>query len=241
MSRRSSSEIEKQLDFANSDKCDQTQCKVPIGSAVPAQKLLASKIARLGETYVISIRLIDIKKGIVEFSAKERITGKKDDLEQLTQLVAIDVREHFGEKVQRPHVASSTSTSSTPAQTYSPAASSGPGPMVSVPAGEFMMGCNEQVDKKCQSNEKPYHKVYLDAFSIDKFDVTQGQYNECVSGGRCTANKHKNDFKDPDLPMVDARWEDANTYCQWAGKRLPTEAEWEKAARGTDGRVLSLG
>ena len=46
-----------------------------------------------------------------------------------------------------------------------------------------MMGCNEQIDKQCQSNEKPYHKVYLDAFSIDKFDVTQGQYNECVSAG----------------------------------------------------------
>ena len=103
-----------------------------------------------------------------------------------------------------------------------------------------MMGCNEQVDKKCQSNEKPYHKVYLDAFYIDKFDVTQGQYNECVSGGRCTANKHKNGFTG-DQPVVDVRWEDANTYCQWAGKRLPTEAEWEKAARGTDGRIYPWG
>ena len=113
--------------------------------------------------------------------------------------------------------------------------------MVLVPAGDFMMGCNEQVDRQCQADEKPYHKVYLDAFYIDKFDVTQGQYNECVSSGRCTANKQENGFTGPDQPVVMVRWEDASTYCQWAGKRLPTEAEWEKAARGTDGRIYPWG
>ena len=123
---------------------------------------------------------------------------------------------------------------------YHPAGTKG-GTMVLVAAGEFWMGCNDQVDKKCQRNEKPYHKVYLDAFSIDKFDVTQGQYNECVSGGRCTANKQENGFTGSDQPMVNVSWEDANTYCQWAGNRLPTEAEWEKAARGTDGRIYPWG
>ena len=97
-----SSEVEKQLDFANSDKCDQTQCHIPVGNLIAAQKLLASKLTRLDKVYVMSVRLIDIKKGVVEFTAKERITGEKDDLEQLTQLVADDVREHFGEKVERP-------------------------------------------------------------------------------------------------------------------------------------------
>ena len=177
--------MKKLLAFANSDKCDQTQCHIPVGNIIPAQKLLAGTLSRLGDTYVMNVRLIDIEKNVVDFSAKERITGKKDDLEQLTQLVAIDVREHFGEKVQRPQV----STSSTPAQASSPAPSRGPGPMVSVPAGDFMMGCNEQVDKKCFGDEKPYHKVYLDAFYIDKFLVTQGEYNECLTSGKCRANQ----------------------------------------------------
>jgi formylglycine-generating enzyme required for sulfatase activity len=114
-------------------------------------------------------------------------------------------------------------------------------PMILIPAGEFMMGCNDQVDKKCQGNEKPYHKVYLDAYLIDKFDVTQADYNECVDSKTCKANKKEKGLTDNRQPVVNVRWAEANTYCQWAGKRLPTEAEWEKAARGTDGRVYPWG
>jgi formylglycine-generating enzyme required for sulfatase activity len=115
------------------------------------------------------------------------------------------------------------------------------GRMLSVPAGEFMMGCNEQADKQCQSNEKPYHKVYLDAFYIDKFLVTQAEYDECVASENCLVNKKYDDFTDNHQPVVGISWEDAKTYCKWAGKRLPTEAEWEKAARGTDGRIYPWG
>jgi hypothetical protein len=96
-------EVEKLLAFANSDKCDQTQCHIPIGNIIPAQKLVAGTLARLGKVYVLNVRLIDIEKNVVEFSAKEQMMGEKEDLVQLTQLVAIDVREHFGEKVEIPH------------------------------------------------------------------------------------------------------------------------------------------
>jgi formylglycine-generating enzyme required for sulfatase activity len=113
--------------------------------------------------------------------------------------------------------------------------------MVSVPAGKFWMGCNEQVDTQCRDNEKPYHRVYLDAFYIDKFLVTQAEYNECVNSGTCTANQKFNRFTGVRQPVVGVSWDDANTYCEWAGKRLPTEAEWEKAARGTEGRVYPWG
>ena len=115
------------------------------------------------------------------------------------------------------------------------------GLMVFVPAGDFMMGCNEQVDKQCAKEERPYHKVYLDAFYIDKFLVTQGDYNECVNSGKCSANEKLNHFSGDRQPLVGVTWNDANTYCKWAGKRLPTEAQWEKAARGTDGRVYPWG
>jgi len=113
--------------------------------------------------------------------------------------------------------------------------------MVSVPAGEFWMGCNQQVDKHCRADEKPYHKVYLEAFQIDKFLVTQSDYSKCVSYGACPENQKLGGFMGDRQPVVGVNWEDANSYCKWAGKRLPTEAEWEKAARGTDGRVYPWG
>jgi hypothetical protein len=103
------------------------------------------------------------------------------------------------------------------------------------------MGCNEKIDKQCGDNEKPYHMVYLDAFYVDKFEVTQAEYNECVKSSKCRANKKFDGFTGDRQPVVGVSWEDAKTYCAWAGKRLPTEAEWEKAARGTDGRIYPWG
>ena len=123
---------------------------------------------------------------------------------------------------------------------YHPSGTKG-GPMVLVPAGAFWMGCNKQVDELCKAEEKPFHKVYLDAFYIDKFLVTQAEYNECVSSGKCQANRKYPGFTGDRQPVVGLSWDDAKTYCEWAGKRLPTEAEWEKTARGTDGRVYPWG
>jgi eukaryotic-like serine/threonine-protein kinase len=119
------------------------------------------------------------------------------------------------------------------------------GPMVFVPAGEFWMGCNEQVDNECMHDEKPYHKVYLDAFSIDKFEVTQGEYSECVKAGKrkggCQDNTKYDGFTGDSQPVVGVTWDQAKAFCEWAGKHLPTEAQWEKAARGTDGRKYPWG
>lgn len=95
-----------------------------------------------------------------------------------------------------------------------------PADMVYVPAGWFMMGCNSAKDSLCQSDERPYHAVYLDAFCIDKY--------ECPN--RAGAN-----------PKANINWNDAREICGSQGKRLPTEAQWEKAARGTDGRVYPWG
>jgi formylglycine-generating enzyme required for sulfatase activity len=111
--------------------------------------------------------------------------------------------------------------------------------MVYVPAGEFTMGSDEG-----GSDEQPVHTVYQDAFWIDKYEVTNAQYRACVEAGACdepsdiayyAANYYAQH------PVVYVRWPQAEAYCQWAGKRLPTEAEWEKAARGTDGRTYPWG
>lgn len=111
-------------------------------------------------------------------------------------------------------------------------------PMVLVPAGTFMMGSDEYDD------EKPVHRVYLDAYFIDQYELTTTRYAKFLA----ETNYQKpygwhevNLASHGNHPVIGVMWHHANVYCRWAGKRLPTEAEWEKAARGTDGRTYPWG
>ncbi len=108
--------------------------------------------------------------------------------------------------------------------------------MVYVPAGEFLMGSE---DADAVSDEAPEHTVYLDAYWIYKNEVTNAQYRQCIEDGVCSGNLSS--YPETDYPAVYMDWYEANEYCTWAGGRLPTEAEWEKAARGTDGRTYPWG
>jgi formylglycine-generating enzyme required for sulfatase activity len=112
--------------------------------------------------------------------------------------------------------------------------------MVLVPAGEFTMG-SEQGD----DDEQPIHRVVLDSFYLDTFEVTNGRFAKFVAA---IQSEPPWGFADQETPVVQAdrpvrwvNWLEATGYCLWAGKRLPTEAEWEKAARGTDGRTYPWG
>jgi formylglycine-generating enzyme required for sulfatase activity len=116
--------------------------------------------------------------------------------------------------------------------------------MVYVAAGDFRMGTNEGED-----DEKPLRFVYLDTFWIDKLEVTNALYRHCVDAGKCrqpsfstsaTRNLYYGDRDYADWPVL-VSWTDAQTYCAWAGKRLPTEAEWEKAARGVNALTYPWG
>jgi len=136
--------------------------------------------------------------------------------------------------------------------------------MVYVPAGEFLMGITESdsimlaaelggefsIDMNWLSSMQPQHRVYLDAYWMYQTEVTNGMYAQCVAAGVCQP-PYSNDSYNRDsyydnptyavYPVMYVDWDQANTYCGWVEGRLPSEAEWEKAARGTDGRTYPWG
>lgn len=142
-----------------------------------------------------------------------------------------------------------SSVTSAPSATSTPAASATPEfqigststraadgmTMMYVPAGEFIMGGGGE------NNALPEQKVTLDAFWIDRTEVTNTMYAKCLGAGCTNPASSKRSSKYANHPVVLVEWADAQDYCTWAGGRLPTEAEWEKAARGTDGRVYPWG
>jgi formylglycine-generating enzyme required for sulfatase activity len=117
--------------------------------------------------------------------------------------------------------------------------------MVFAPSGYFLMGSQTGMP-----NEQPEHPVLLDGFFIDKFEVTNADYRQCVAAGGCTPQNKKDAFTYPgysdaaafdNYPVISVNWDQAKTYCSFAGKRLPTEAEWEYAASGPDNLVYPWG
>ena len=137
-----------------------------------------------------------------------------------------------------------------------------------VPAGDFLMGSTDK-DQNAKPDEKPQRKVYVDAFWIDRTEVTSGMFEKFVNETGYETDAEKRGYglavdaqgqwleiesaywqypqgkfgrqAAPNYPVVHVSWHDAQAYCEWVGGRLPTEAEWEKAARGTEGQIFPWG
>lgn len=136
----------------------------------------------------------------------------------------------------------------TPTATPTPTATINPAEEILIPAGTFQMGCDAtNPAETCNPSEQPLHSVTLNAFFIDKYEVTNARYKACVDAGRCKLPENLNSATHApyygvpafaDYPVIRVTWTEARDFCERQGKRLPTEAEWERVARGnTDTRV----
>lgn len=131
--------------------------------------------------------------------------------------------------------------------------------MIEVPGGDVFLGCNRGVDTQCKAHEAPGRTSRVALFLVDRTEVTAGAYARCVRAGACSregaALPYYDDRTWPEWswscnlgkagrerhPINCVDWSQADAYCRWLDKRLPTEVEWEKAARGTDGRKYAWG
>ncbi len=181
-------------------------------------------------------RLLDEGKQVInEPNAPPDMVTQAEDTPDIVNKLDLDDEQQalyrqLREKIKERHKGSNGNTASAPLPDRS---------MILVPAGEFTMG-----SLGGDPDEQPVHKVYVGAFFMDKHQVMVSQYArflEATHQERPPDWNIMNKSQNQNRPIANVDWAESDAYCKWAGKRLPTEAEWEKAARGTDGRVYPWG
>lgn len=217
--------------------CTEAECAAKLGKILNVKKMVVGGLGKMGESYRLSLRVVDVETAVIEAEGAEKQALKEDDLDRLVPSL---VSRLFCPEIKRPEaappLAPPESAKGKPVykEIVNPIDRS---VLIEIPAGEFITGSKSpHFDLR---DEAPQHKVSLETYYIGKYEVTVQQYLLfCVATGRTMPEGFNNKNE---LPVTGVKWEDAKAYCDWAGLRLPTEAEWEKAARGTDGRIFPWG
>ena len=218
-------EILAEMDFQQTGVCNYIECAVRVGETLGVEKVIFGEINRIFgmHEYVLTLSMVDVTTMKFENRAKVKF---KESMAAATVAAKQVVKQISG------------IAPSPPVPDIVPSQPAEGENIIYISAGKFTMG-----SKDGRSSERPVHTVYLKAYYMDKYEVTNGQYGAFMKATGKSAPKEWNDirFNESNQPVVGVSWYDAEAYCKWAGKRLPTEAEWEKAARGTDARVYPWG
>ena len=226
--------------------CYAESCQIEIGREVAAAKTLAGSVARVGRRCIVTLKLFDLVKATQEAAGTAKGPCTEDDVLDTLEAAVGDLL--GSSNSHRPVVE---------APPPAPPSPSTPGllrtlvKMVEVPAGPFIAGCKPDDGRPCPSDAKSQRTVRVQRFAIDQTEVTVAAFRACVRANLCrrrsfTTKKTESacnwGHRDRDQhPMNCISWAGADAYCSAVGKRLPTEREWEKAARGTDGRRYPWG
>ncbi len=215
--------------------CD-TACLLKIGRDLDVERVLAPDLSlqrkeqSVGTVWLWTTRQVHVPKGrawgtFTRMCMCARDTWNRVTERQVKRMLAYDP----AQRLQLPKDALRAKPTKGPIDE--------PG-MVWVPPGPFVMGADFG-----EFDEEPRHIVHLSGFFIDTYEVTNAAYTKCVEAGKCRRARYWRDKRvnQPTHPVVAVGWKDAVAYCRWQKKRLPTEAEWEKAARGTDAREYPWG
>jgi formylglycine-generating enzyme required for sulfatase activity len=240
----------KQIQEKSHKPCEGPECLADLAANLDADLFVKAEVSKVGAECAFSAKLYKRKPNTVLYFVDqtkiESCLCQAGDLQKTAHILGKKIagREE-GQAGKSPEVqGAKPADPGGDKETEVSGKKDEPVPMVLIPAGEFMMGCNSSMDNQCASDEKPYHRAYLDKYYIDKYEVTNAEYRRCVAAGSCKELKWTDRYRDlswDNHPVVGVNWFHADNYCGWAGKRLPTEAEWEKAARGKDGRLYPWG